>query len=130
MNFVHPGFVKMIGISGDEKLKNLVLNHITSDTIPQRRRKWRRVVTVQLQNPARNDVLQAAMAPYSNEAVIAHTTALQPNASFFPQDDVDQMLRAPETKFKKGVQTGMIKVEEVMLKLSKLNWLSFSVQLR
>ena len=130
MNSEQPGLSDMMGIREDEKVKYLALNQITSGTIPQRRRKWRRVVTVQLQNPARIDVLQAAMAPYSNEAVIAHTTALQPNASFFPQDDVDQMLRAPETKFKKGVQTGMIKLEEVMLKLSKLNWVNFSVQLR
>ena len=53
MNFVHPGFVNMIGISGDEKLKNLALNQITSDTIPQRRQRMRRDVTVQWQNPTR-----------------------------------------------------------------------------
>ena len=85
---------------------------------------------MQLQNPTMNDVLRAASFPVRNDAVVAHSTAIQPEASFFPQKDVEEMLKKPEQKFKKGGQIGMSKMEAVRSKLGKLNLVSFFIQLR
>ena len=47
----HSSLDDMVGISEDDKVKYLALNHITSDPIPPRRQRMRRDVTVQWQNP-------------------------------------------------------------------------------